>query len=79
MAPEIRGLVICGDCEGRMIRTSTVARVGGKVVYTRNSVYLLGTVKQQFLDHLKVCGYKFDPENPIRMVDKLTVLEPRPN
>ncbi len=78
-APEIAGIVICGDFEGRPIRTSTVARVEGTVVYTRNSVYQLGTIKPQFLAYLKQCKYKFDPENPIRMVDKLTFLEPRPN
>ncbi len=78
-APEIAGIVICGDFEGRPIRTSSVVRTEGKTVYTRNSVYQLGSIEPKFLNHLKTCGYKFDPENPIRLVNKLTVLEPKPN
>ncbi len=80
MAPEIRGITICGDYGGQCIRTSLVESVDGKIVKTRSgSTYQLGTVKPQFLDYLKECGYKFDPENPIRTVDKLTELEPKKN
>ncbi len=84
-APEARGIVICGECDHPkavktgIIRTSTVKSVEGKVVKTLNSTYVLGTIKPQFLAYLKECGYTYDPENPIRMVDKLTFLEPKPN
>lgn len=78
-APEAAGLVICGECEGRIIRTSRVKKATGQVVQTENSTYVIGTIKPEFLAHLKECGYKFDPENPIKVVDKLTVLEKRSN
>ncbi len=78
-APEVAGLVICGDCGDRGIRTSRVKSVEGKIVKTLNSTYQLGTIRKEFLDHLKECGYPFDPENPIKIVDKLTVLEKKSN
>ncbi len=57
-----------------------IKKAEGCVVTTRSgSTYVLGTIKPEFLAYLKECGYKFDPYNPIRLVDDYTFLEPRPN
>ncbi len=85
-APEIRGICVVGECpehpkaRNGKIQTSLVKRTEGRTVYTKSgSVYQLGEIDPGFLAHLKECGYPFDPENPIRVVDKLTKLEKKPN
>lgn len=87
-APEAAGICIVGTCEGHpkgqghdgVIQTSRVKKVEGRVVKTvSGSIYYLGGIKPQFLAYLKECGYSFDPENPIKIVDEITFLEPKPN
>jgi hypothetical protein len=75
-APEVAGITICGMLDGKLIRTSTVRSFQGRTVVTNSgTVYHLGQIDSEFLDHLKANNYPFDPENPIRLVNKLTELK----
>lgn len=77
-APEIGPRIVgtrAGDPPGRQVVTSTVEEIDGRYVKTMSgSVYELGEPDPDFVKFLRENGYPFDPENPIRRVDKITEL-----
>lgn len=76
-APEVGNPCIQGVCEAKAIRTSRVVSFRGRIVTTRSgSQYELGEPDELFIEWLKENGYPFDPENPLRLVDKPTEMEP---
>ncbi len=74
-APQTAGmdirLVGYRDDESRAVITSPVMKVEGKTITTRSgSVYLLQDIDPAYEAWMKSVGIAYDPENPIKVVDK---------
>lgn len=75
MAPELQSICLFGEVyghpnprhhDGKIVRTSRVMDVSGKVVKTYSgSVYELGVVSPDYVEWMKSNNIPFDPENPI--------------
>lgn len=73
-APEVRSLHLHGfrDDEQNAIVTSRVMEVNGRTITTRNNIYILEDIHPEYLEWMGKNNMKYDYENPIKMVDKLT-------
>lgn len=76
-APELKRLKLHGAVyghptqeEGKIVSTSRILDADGLVVTCESRKYLLGQVSPDYLKALDEIGYKFDPENPIKVHKK---------
>src|SRR5271170_5635163 len=79
-APETKNmdirLVGYRDDESRAVITSSVMKVEGKTITTRSgSVYLLQDIDPAYEAWMKDNGIAYDPDDPIKVVDKPTKLK----
>ena len=68
-APELfcQQLVGLRDDDPREVITSRIVSVQGRRVTTYSgSVYILDEINPEYLSWIKVSGYTYDPENPIK-------------
>jgi hypothetical protein len=56
--------------DGHEVTTSDIVSSEGRTVSTRSRVYELGEVDKQFLEYCAKNGFKFDPENPVKLVQQ---------
>ncbi len=71
-APELP-LRIVGLLDGERVRTSRVQDSRGRIVITESgSRYLLGEPDPEYLKWLQGHDYRFDPENPIKLVKTMS-------
>lgn len=75
LAPEMRGTCVQGILNLTKIVTSRLIDVNGSEIETGYSRYTLGKISDDFVQWMKDHNILFDPENPIRIVDKLTVVK----
>jgi hypothetical protein len=74
-APELRGLCLVGDVtghprrpDGTRVKTSVIRKVSGRVIETRNSVYILeGDPHPAYLAWLVEHGREYDADEPIKV------------
>ena len=56
--------------DGRKIETSAIVSAHGMCITTANTTYLLkGPPDPGYLEYLKIEGFAFDPDNPIKLPD----------
>ena len=77
MAPELHGICLQGEVydhpnqrhnDGKIVRTSRVMDVSGKVVKTYSgSIYELGEPSPDYVEWMNNNNINFDPQNPIKI------------
>ena len=72
--PELNSVCLKGIVKGHRrkedgteVFTSSIRDSQGKYVLTSNTLYKLGSPKEEFLEYLKSIGKEFDPLNPVKM------------
>ena len=80
-APEVRETYLEGDVfghpkhkDGKRIITSSIIKSEGRFVTSKTgTVYELGFLKPDYKEFLEKNNYPFDEENPIKLVDKISL------
>lgn len=60
--------------DGKQVQLTRVRKIEGRIITTKNSVYELGKMKEDYRQFLINSGFEIDEENPIKFVKTLTSL-----